>query len=186
MVDSRFRRRTLQRASLAIQTPRQTPTPDCSSPPARSPGATPTPRHLRSGSPQARQLRVVPMVPGRRAGPPRKLRRVGRHNAGRASPDPPRQSGDHGAPGARVPMRVASRSDHPARKTGRGAVTTLTRGARQASTPDPREPFTPPPGPERILSDQHSRDQQAPCPGGRRRNDNDLRPLPPAAPRSET
>ncbi len=42
MVDSRFRRRNLQRASLGTRTPCQTRTPNCSSPPAISHGATPT------------------------------------------------------------------------------------------------------------------------------------------------
>jgi hypothetical protein len=63
MVDSRFRRRTLQRVILGIRTPRQTRTPELFFPAGEKSWGDADPRHLRSGSLPARQLRVVPMVP---------------------------------------------------------------------------------------------------------------------------
>ena len=183
MVDSRFRRRTFQRASLGIRTPCQTRTPELFFPAgekpwvdADHPGAYDLARRLCASCESCQWCLAIGL------GPPRKLRHVGRHNAGRASPDPRRQPGDHRPPGTRVPMSVASRSDHPAQEKAPGGRHRLNPGCPSAIHTRPPGTVYRTPRPERIMSDQHSRNQQAPCPGGRRRNDDDLRPPTPAPP----
>ena len=104
MVDSRFRRRTLQRVILGIRTPAPDPHSRTVLPRWREVLGDANPRHLRSGSLPARQLRVVPMVPGSRVGSPPKATACRAAQSRPSEPDPPRQPGDHGMPGARVPM----------------------------------------------------------------------------------